>query len=537
MLVQLVAVHRAPERRVFGNLVTDDEQQHVLEFGRLLAQQVKRLDQPLEVFMGLDVACVEHERPVELVPLAHEPDGLRVGLLPEAVVNRVVNDIDAGLGYAEVAEDVAFRCLGDCHDTGCAVGRRPHLAAHIRIPEAAWQILRESQMDAVVNGDDRTARGQRRQHVMRRMEQLDCLASDVDRDRELLADRVRASVFDDGPELRTERVHRVAVVRLAENDVLVTVVLPRELTQQIADVGADAVVAQLSRVDRDSHERLLIEAFPFEPHVQPQKRHEPWMVFLIERKMAAAVCGLALGGTHRPGPSAQMHDLGGRRKQDAPAEAANRVAEVHVFGVQKKAFVEQSDRFGISPAHEQACAAHPIDRLFLRRLRFDPCASAALLQELVQRRDHAAERQLRPAGAVHQPGPGDADVADCMKPLDEQVDGAARHNRVAVQQQQQIAAAFPDARIVRRREAGIPPQRQHAYAVDRAGSLDAPVARSVVDDDDLVVDCRRSVARRPQACEEIGPRVEAHDDDREMSHCRAIRSSPARVMSAVVSHE
>ena len=75
MLVQLVAVHRAPQRRQLRDLVADDQQLQVLELAR--AQLVERLDQPHQVLVRLDVADVEHEPVIELVALAHARDGLR----------------------------------------------------------------------------------------------------------------------------------------------------------------------------------------------------------------------------------------------------------------------------------------------------------------------------------------------------------------------------------------------------------------------------------------------------------------------------
>ena len=60
MLVQLVPVHGAPQRRVLRDLVADDHQLQVVE-AALLPHQVERLDQPLEVLVRLDVAGVQHE--------------------------------------------------------------------------------------------------------------------------------------------------------------------------------------------------------------------------------------------------------------------------------------------------------------------------------------------------------------------------------------------------------------------------------------------------------------------------------------------
>ena len=131
--------------------------------------------------------------------------------------------------------------------------RRPHLRARVRIPEPAGQVLWKTEVDAVVDRHDRAARRQRRQHVVRRVEQLDPFAPEIDRDRELLGHRIRRRAFDHRPEPPSQRLDGVTVVLLTEHDVFVRHVLPRELPQQIAHVGADAVIAQLARVDGYAH--------------------------------------------------------------------------------------------------------------------------------------------------------------------------------------------------------------------------------------------------------------------------------------------
>ena len=50
----------------------------------------------------------------------------------------------------------------------------------------------------------------------------------------------------------------LAVLRSAEDDELRPVVHPREMAQQISDVGADAEIVQLARVDADPHRYMIL---------------------------------------------------------------------------------------------------------------------------------------------------------------------------------------------------------------------------------------------------------------------------------------
>ena len=157
-----------------------------------LPQHVERLDQALEVLVRLDVAGVEHERIVELVALAHPRHLLVVGRLAEALVDRVVDDVDLRLGHAEVPQDVALRGFRHRQHAVRPVRRDPQRRARVaRSASRFGQVLREAQVDAVVDGHDRSARRQRRQHVVGRVKQVDPLAAQVQRHAKLLADRIR----------------------------------------------------------------------------------------------------------------------------------------------------------------------------------------------------------------------------------------------------------------------------------------------------------------------------------------------------------
>ena len=64
------------------------------EFQPALAHQVKRLDQPAEILVRLDVPGVEHELVVELVPLPHAHHVFLGWLDSEPLIIRVVDHID-----------------------------------------------------------------------------------------------------------------------------------------------------------------------------------------------------------------------------------------------------------------------------------------------------------------------------------------------------------------------------------------------------------------------------------------------------------
>ena len=72
VLVELMRVHRATQRRVLRDFVADEHELQMIEAA--LAHEIERLDQALEVLVRLDVAGVEHELVVQLIALAHARD-------------------------------------------------------------------------------------------------------------------------------------------------------------------------------------------------------------------------------------------------------------------------------------------------------------------------------------------------------------------------------------------------------------------------------------------------------------------------------
>jgi hypothetical protein len=137
-------------------------------------------------------------------------------------------------------------------------------------------------MDAVVDRDDRAARGQRRQDVVRRVEELHAFAPEIHRERELFRHRVRAGRLDNRAEPRAQRLDRVAIGAAAEHDVVVDGILAPELPQQVAHVRADAVVAKLAP---SMAMRIRSHSSPF----QARRKAEtgPSIVLLVERQWLA----------------------------------------------------------------------------------------------------------------------------------------------------------------------------------------------------------------------------------------------------------
>ena len=123
-------------------------------------------------------------------------------------------------------------------------------------------------------------------------------------------------------------------------------------------------------------------------------------------------------------------------KRMRPAARADRGAEIDVLRVHEKPLVEAADRLRIRPPHQQARAADPVGVLTLARQGLDRAAAReALLTQLVERPDHAAEGQLGMPGAVHEPRPDDCDVRIAIELGEQPVDRAGWHDGVAVQQE------------------------------------------------------------------------------------------------------
>ena len=90
---------------------------------------------------------------------------------------------------------------------------------------------------------------------MRRVEERHPLAHQRERDLHLLQDGVVAGRLRHRPEILAERRQRRAIVGPTENHEFGLAVHPRQLPQQVPDVGADAEVVQFTGVYADPHGR------------------------------------------------------------------------------------------------------------------------------------------------------------------------------------------------------------------------------------------------------------------------------------------
>jgi hypothetical protein len=214
---------------------------------------VERFDQTLEVLVRLDVPDVERERVLQLVAGADPFHVLVGGFERQPFVDGVVDDRDLVGRHAEPAEDIELRRLGHRQHAVRSVGRGPQLQLGVGVGQAPGQILREHQVDAVVDRHHGPAVNRRREHVVRRMEEVDVLPQQCHRDADLLADRIRDGRLDDRTEVRTRDLDPPVVLRPAQQHVLRGPVDAPQVVDQVPDVGADAKVVVLPDVDGDAH--------------------------------------------------------------------------------------------------------------------------------------------------------------------------------------------------------------------------------------------------------------------------------------------
>ena len=129
---------------------------------------------------------------------------------------------------------------------------------------------------------------------------------------------------------------------------------------------------------------------------------------------------------------------------DLAAVDADGCTEVHILAIHEIALVEEAGCFGIAAAHEQAGARDPIDLPNLGRhgieagLRRE--SHERFLPQLCERADHPAERELGEAVGIDDSRAGDGAAPGSVRSEEATgVDGAVRHDGVAVQQQHQLA--------------------------------------------------------------------------------------------------
>ena len=255
MLVQLVLVHGAPQRRQYFEISSPMiSSLSVLEVRRLRSI-VERLDQPLEVLVRLDVAGVEHERVVRAdTARARAPRPLRGRRRRSARRSRCRSTSIFSGGTLKKCRMSRFELPtpSGCASTGAP--RATSTPARRRSASRFGQVLRKHQVDAVVDGHDRSARTSaaaarsaaretgRASRGAGPAARTTARGSSTAADESATARKFSPSASSVG-----------AVLAVAEQDVLGRRIDPRQMPQQVADVGADAEVVQLARIDSDSH--------------------------------------------------------------------------------------------------------------------------------------------------------------------------------------------------------------------------------------------------------------------------------------------
>ena len=204
--------------------------------------------------MRLDVPGVEHDPPADLVALADALHLLFARVGQQRLVDRVGHHLQPlGIGVRVEAQDVAARGFRDREHELAALHRAAHHELRVPVGETVRQVLREQQVDAVVDGHDRLAAAQQRQHVVGRMEEVRAQRVQLARDRDVLPEAVAVRLVHD----RHEVVGQVAQDRLVravtEQEVGGLAIEVRQMTHEVPHVGADAVVPPFAGVDRDLH--------------------------------------------------------------------------------------------------------------------------------------------------------------------------------------------------------------------------------------------------------------------------------------------
>ena len=157
-------------------------------------------------------------------------------------------------GDVDEPQDVALRALRHRQHARRAPRRQRDRRPRVGERQPVRQVLRKHQVDAVVDRHDRPARHERRQHVVRRVKQRDAFAPERQRDlrtarRASSCRRVSATARKFSPS--DASASRSSGRQSSTNSV--SLVEPRQLPQQVPDVGADAEVVQLAGVDADPH--------------------------------------------------------------------------------------------------------------------------------------------------------------------------------------------------------------------------------------------------------------------------------------------
>ena len=155
-------------------------------------------------------------------------------------------------------QDVALRALRHRQDPRRAPRRQRDRRARVAERQPVRQVLRKHQVDAVVDRHDRPAR--RRAAAARSAARERASPARAAAPAESSTARRPNSCRPfrrTGRKFGAERRQRARVLRTAEQHELGLVVEPRQLPQQVADVGADAEIVKLPGVDADPHGAII----------------------------------------------------------------------------------------------------------------------------------------------------------------------------------------------------------------------------------------------------------------------------------------
>ncbi len=220
------------------------------------------------------------------------------------------------------------------------------------------------------------------------------------------------------------------------------------------------------------------------------------MVLLVEGKMTPVIglAGCRRGGRSRPAP--HVDHLDSRREQDTAAAGPDGRTEVDVLRIHEVTLVQEADSLGIGSAHEQTGATDPIGPLLSPRHLLDPprydwippfvTANQSTLPQLAEKRQHRAEREFSTTTLIDQPRTNDGRLGVCPEDDHESIDGTGRDHGVAVEQQQILAGARPDADIVAGREAEVGSGLDNPDILPASRRQPAAITRGVIYHDNLV---------------------------------------------------
>ena len=206
--------------------------------------------QQVEVLVALGVADEEQVGPRDAEGLLHERRGLAGRPRAEELLDAVRDDLDPRarrgnwrrISRSEACETVITRAAAAHRAADHQPGVEPRQAA----------VLARRQVDDVVNGHHRRAGQAQRQHVVRRVVEVEAQLARLRGERGQLAERVASGALGHQPDPIARR-EQPLVAGAVEEDPLGRAVEAHQPLHEVAHVRADAVVGRLARVDADAH--------------------------------------------------------------------------------------------------------------------------------------------------------------------------------------------------------------------------------------------------------------------------------------------